>query len=158
MIVYLFFIFVADDIAFLFSPSDTLGNTNTLQKGILYFLQITFLFLDIICIENQPGRRADAAKNVFTELNKHYLKLVNARKDAFLSVNRSKTVIIPETTVTNEKNEIVVAPGYSLANYTMTLTLLPHQVFIIPENYLLSLNTEQIKKNCEIIDNVTLRY
>jgi len=69
------------------------------------------LFLDIISIQNQQT----VTKNVFAELQKQYQKLTNCRNQSFISQIQTNTV----------KTE-------DLKIFKFTLTLLPHQLFILP--------------------------
>jgi hypothetical protein len=70
-------------------------------------------FSDIISIENTPS----AKRNIFRELNIQYNKLVHTRKEMFLS-----EIDTPQTT-SNDKT------------FPFSVTLLPHQIFLMPESY-----------------------
>lgn len=109
-----------------------------------------------MCVEQLQSRRPDAAKNVFTELNKLYTKLAYTRKDVFLNINKPKIVIVPPKTSEENEDEII-EPGYSYINYTMTITLLPHQILIVPDNYVNALNNTKIPKTLKIINGPQMR-
>jgi len=79
-----------------------------------FVLFIVIIISDIITIEHS----STVAKNIFSELNKQFEKLTHCRKSNFLKNTTTKTL-----------------RDVSSKTFTMTLTLLPHQILMLPESY-----------------------
>jgi len=103
----------------------------------MFVVTIFSLFLDIITVENQ----SKVSKNIFAELNKQYEKLVHCRKQNFLSKIISKSIKDVDSRV-----------------ISMNLTLLPHQVLILPDSYYLAMDKSiLVNQNITILTNDQLR-
>ena len=142
-------LFILDDIKLQFCPSSTLGNkqgwTSVLFKRPFQSLRsFTFLnyvyyklyFSDVISIENQQT----VAKNVFAELKNQYNKLIHCRKDSFISQLESKTV-----------------KDVDYKAFTFQLTLLPHQMLIMPLEFKSAISRDVLFA-LKVYDDEEIRY
>lgn len=83
-------------------------------------------------------KKQTIAKNVFNEINTQYFKLTNCKKDMFL------------------KKILPMVRESDLKTFKMTLTLLPHQILILPETFRTAISTNFLS-NYKVYDNKTIR-
>jgi hypothetical protein len=93
------------------------------------------IFSDIISIENTDG---PTSRNVFALFNRYYKKQAHLRKDSFISTTKLRRI------------------KDLSSKFAVTFVLLPHQILILPKEYLSKID-EKDYQLLWVIDDQELR-